>query len=170
MVGIADGKPLGFSTCPTQADEAARRGRAILKLFGGAPEGAGQDDKTVAEIGPTRLAFWDCALDPAWVSEMRGKQSAADRDQDGEHDRPHRGVAEHPRNTERVPAGARFEFRLTIKVLDGEELLPDLLRGLRLLELTGIGGSGSRGYGKLRFTDLTLDGDSLMTRLAAIAI
>ena len=63
-----------------------------------------------------------------------------------------RGVAEHPRNTERVPASARFDFRLTLKVLDDEDLLDDILRGLRLLELTGLGGSGSRGYGKLRFT------------------
>ena len=42
--------------------------------------------------------------------------------------------------------------------------------GLRLLELTGLGGSGSRGYGKLRFTALACDGESLMDRLAAIEI
>ncbi|MBP8282763.1 MAG: type III-A CRISPR-associated RAMP protein Csm3 [Chromatiaceae bacterium] len=170
VVGIADGKPLGFKHLPQLSGEGASRGRAILKLFGGAPEGAGKDDKTVAEIGPTRLAFWDCALDPTWVSEMRGKNLLlTETKMENMIDRI-AGVAEHPRNTERVPASARIEFRLTLKVVDGEELLPDLLRGLRLLELTGIGGSGSRGYGKLRFTDLTLDGDSLMTRLAAIAI
>jgi CRISPR-associated protein Csm3 len=83
------------------------------------------------------------------------------------------GVAAHGmgvRNTERVPAGARFQFRLTLKVIDGEDLLDDILRGLRLLELTGLGGSGSRGYGKLRFTALACDGESLMDRLAAIEI
>lgn len=170
VVGIADGKPLSFKHLPQLSGEAASRGRAILKLFGGAPEGAGQDDKTVAEIGPTRLAFWDCALDPAWVKEMQDKNLLlTETKMENMIDRI-AGVAEHPRNTERVPASARFAFRLTLKVVDGEELLQDLLRGLRLLELTGIGGSGSRGYGKLRFTHLTLDGDSLMDRLAATAV
>ena len=81
-----------------------------------------------------------------------------------------RGVAEHPRNTERVPAGARFEFQLTIKVHDDEDLLDDLLVGLKLLELTGLGGSGSRGYGKLRFTGLTLAGDDLQARLDQLTL
>ncbi len=138
-----------------------------MKLFGGAPEGAGKDDPLVAEIGPTRLAFWDCALDTTWVQEMRDKNLLlTETKMENTIDRI-AGVALNPRNTERVPASARFDFRLTLKVVDGEELLDDLLRGLRLLELTGLGGSGSRGYGKLRFTRLTLDGDSLMARLAA---
>ncbi len=167
VVAIAEGKPLGFRHLPKLNCAAASQGRAILKLFGGAPEGAGKDDKLVAEIGPTRLAFWDCALDPAWVKEMQDKNLLlTETKMENMIDRI-AGVAEHPRNTERVPAGARFDFRLTLKVVDGEELLDDLLRGLRLLELTGLGGSGSRGYGKLRFTRLTLDGDSLMERLAA---
>jgi CRISPR-associated protein Csm3 len=69
------------------------------------------------------------------------------------------GVAEHPRNTERVPAGAAFDFRLSIKVLDGEgDLLPTVLAGLKLIELDSLGGSGSRGYGKVRFENLMLDG------------
>ncbi len=167
VVSIADGKPLGFKHLPKLSGDTATQGRAILKLFGGAPEGAGKDDKLVAEIGPTRLAFWDCALDAIWVQEMQDKNLLlTETKMENMIDRI-AGVAEHPRNTERVPAGARFDFRLTLKVVDGEELLDDLLRGLRLLELTGLGGSGSRGYGKLRFTRLTLDGDSLMERLAA---
>jgi CRISPR-associated protein Csm3 len=170
VVGIAEGKPLGFKHLPKLQGDAASQGRAILKLFGGAPEGAGKDDKIVAEIGPTRLAFWDCALDPSWVKEMQGKNLLlTETKMENMIDRI-AGVAEHPRNTERVPASARFEFRLTLKVVDGEDLLQDLLRGLRLLELTGIGGSGSRGYGKLRFAHLTLDGESLMARLAAIRV
>ena len=167
VVAIAEGKPLGFRHLPKLTGTAAQEGRAILKLFGGAPEGAGKDDKLVTEICPTRLAFWDCALDPAWVKEMGDKNLLlTETKMENMIDRI-AGVAEHPRNTERVPAGARFDFRLTLKVVDGEALLDDLLRGLRLLELTGLGGSGSRGYGKLRFTRLTLDGDSLLERLAA---
>lgn len=170
VVGLTEGSPLGFKHIRKLEGEAATLGRTILKLFGGAPEGSGQDEQLVAEIGPTRLAFWDCGLDSSWVGEMGEKnllltetktENAIDRI---------RGVAENPRNTERVPAGARFDFRLTLKVIDGEDLLDDILRGLRLLELTGIGGSGSRGYGKLRFTSLARDGEPLQERLAEIQV
>ena len=108
----------------------ADQGRRILKLFGGAPEGADQDTKLVTEIGPTRLAFWDCALEPDWVREMKDEKNLLLTETKMENmiDRI-RGVAEHPRNTERVPAGARFQFRLTLKVIDGEDLLDDILRG-----------------------------------------
>jgi CRISPR-associated protein Csm3 len=170
VVGLADGKPLGFRDLGKLSGDGAEQGRTILKLFGGAPEGAGRDDKLVSEIGPTRLAFWDCGLDPTWVKEMGEKNLLlTETKMENMIDRI-RGVAEHPRNTERVPASARFDFRLTVKVIDGEDLLGDILRGLRLLELTGIGGSGSRGYGKLRFTGLTRDGESLQERLQAVTV
>jgi CRISPR-associated protein Csm3 len=81
-----------------------------------------------------------------------------------------RGVAEHPRNTERVPAGARFDFNLTLRVHDGEDLLSTVLRGLKLLELTGLGGSGSRGYGKVKFTNLMLPDRDLLPELGAIQL
>lgn len=80
------------------------------------------------------------------------------------------GVAQHPRNTERVPAGARFEFRLTLRVHDEEKFIDDILCGLKLLELTGIGGSGSRGYGKLKFVGLQQDGESIMDKLSATEV
>ena len=108
----------------------------------------------VAEIGPSRLAFWDCNLKPAWVEDMQRKNLLLTETK-MENTIDHiRGVAEHPRNTERVPASAVFDFQLTLKVHDGEDLLETVLVGLRLLELSGLGGSGSRGYGKLRFLNL----------------
>jgi CRISPR-associated protein Csm3 len=173
VVGVAEGRPLGFRDLSKLSGEGAEQGRTIHKLFGGAPEGAGRDDKLVGEIGPTRLAFWDCGLDPMWVQEM-GQQNLLLTETNMENmiDRI-AGVAAHGmgvRNTERVPAGARFDFRFTVKVIDGEDLLDDILRGLRLLELTGIGGSGSRGYGKLRFTALASDDESLQERLQAVTV
>ena len=169
LVGATDGKPVGFRDIPQLTPDQQPAAKRLLKLFGGAPEGD-PDLSLVREIGPTRLAFWDCNLDPSWVAEMDSRnllltehktENAIDRI---------RGVAEHPRNTERVPAGARFEFQLTIKVHDGEDLLDDLLIGLKLLELTGLGGSGSRGYGKIRFTGLTLAGEDLQARLDQLTI
>ena len=62
------------------------------------------------------------------------------------------GTAENPRFTERVPAGVEFNFRITLKEFEGDEGLEDLLlEGLKLLEHDALGGSGSRGYGRIRF-------------------
>jgi CRISPR-associated protein Csm3 len=152
------GKPLGFSDIALCGGDTQAQAKTLLKLFGGAPEGSGNhDDKLVKEIGPTRLAFWDCALEAGWVREMESRNLLlTETKMENSIDRI-RGVAENPRNTERVPAGAKFEFQITLRVHDGEDLLPMLWRGLKLLELTGLGGSGSRGYGKVKFAKLELE-------------
>ena len=69
------------------------------------------------------------------------------------------GTADNPRFTERVIAGAVFDFRLSLKVLDGEEesLLKTVFAGMHLLEVDSLGGSGSRGYGKVKFEKLTVN-------------
>jgi len=165
VIAVTEGKPLGFGHIARLDREQAEQGKTILKLFGGAPEGGSQDEALVQEIGPTRLAFWDCALTRDWVKMMRDKNLLlTETKMENMIDRI-RGVAEHPRNTERVPAGAVFEFQLTLKVHDNEDLLDTILVGLRLLELGGLGGSGSRGYGKVRFRALALDGEDLQARL-----
>jgi CRISPR-associated protein Csm3 len=169
VVGSTNGKPLGFRDLAELSPEQQALGKTLLKLFGGAPEGS-PDDALIREIGPTRLAFWDCNLDPAWVEEMgRRNLLLTENKTENAIDRI-RGVAEHPRNTERVPAGARFDFQLTLKVHDGEDLLDDVLTGLMLIELTGLGGSGSRGYGKVRFVGLALEGEDIQRRLNQLTV
>ena len=63
-----------------------------------------------------------------------------------------------PRTLERVPAGARFRFRLVFDVLCPEDqpLLARVAEGLRLLEDDALGGGGSRGNGRVTFSALTL--------------
>src|SRR5260221_9204341 len=63
-----------------------------------------------------------------------------------------------PRTLERVPAGARFHFRVVMDVLCAEdrELLPRLVEGLRLLEDDSLGGGGSRGSGRVSLSGLKL--------------
>ena len=77
-----------------------------------------------------------------------------------------KGTAISPRRIERVPAGAEFNFEITYKVYDmgdsgaqDEKNLKLLLIGMKLLELDALGGSGSRGYGKVKFEDVAVDGD-----------
>jgi CRISPR-associated protein Csm3 len=63
-----------------------------------------------------------------------------------------------PRTLERVPAGARFRFRMVVDVLCAEDkpLLARVAEGLRLLEDDALGGGGSRGSGRVTFGGLTL--------------
>ncbi|WP_164730868.1 type III-A CRISPR-associated RAMP protein Csm3 [Anoxybacter fermentans] len=65
-------------------------------------------------------------------------------------------AASNPRLTERVPAGARFNFNLVYNIFEDEDIdrFNFVLKGLRLLEDDYLGGSGSRGYGKIKFDDL----------------
>src|SRR3954467_6437319 len=63
-----------------------------------------------------------------------------------------------PRTLERVPAGARFKTRLVMDVLCDEDapLFMRVLEGLRLLEDDALGGGGSRGSGRVSFSNLKL--------------
>lgn len=64
------------------------------------------------------------------------------------------GTAQHPRQLERVPSGARFRFELVYDVYDDEKQdahLTSIRTAMRLLEADYIGGQGSRGYGKISF-------------------
>lgn len=169
VVSTANGKPVGFSHISGLPADRRESGKTILKLFGGAPD-AQPDEALVREIGPTRLAFWDANLDQSWVKAMDAKNLLyTETKMENSIDRI-RGVAENPRNTERVPAGARFSFNLTIRVHDDEDFLGEILVGLKLVELTGLGGSGSRGYGKLCFTELKIDGADLQARYDAVSL
>jgi CRISPR-associated protein Csm3 len=68
-----------------------------------------------------------------------------------------------PRQMERVPAGVTFAFEIGYRIFDtgdgGEtdrELFQQVVDGLRMVEADALGGSGSRGYGRVAFEGLTL--------------
>ena len=68
-----------------------------------------------------------------------------------------KGIAQHPRQTERVPAGAVFNAEFIINVWDDDdekELIAMFEKGIRLLENDYLGGSGSRGYGQIKFGEM----------------
>ena len=65
-----------------------------------------------------------------------------------------------PRQLERVIRGAKFGLNLVYEYKDNETMLRDfetLQNGLRLLQYDYLGGSGSRGYGKVAFYDIEVD-------------
>jgi CRISPR-associated protein Csm3 len=143
--------------------------KRILQLFGI----SGSDKVGIEEmikIGPTRISFWDCNLNAEWEAQIREDNFSLTEVKTENRINRISGVAEHPRQTERVPAGAQFDFRLSVKKLagDGEDLMNTVLQGLKLLELDSVGGSGSRGYGKVKFVGLKIDGDDAQGRLDAV--
>jgi len=117
----------------------------ILKLFGS----GGDDKEDSSAIGPTRVSFADCLLTEEW---KKSKLSKFEVKAENTINRIS-GTASNPRQTERVPAGVSFEFSINLKIFDneGDSLLEYLLSGLKLLEMDALGGSGSRGYGRIKF-------------------
>jgi CRISPR-associated protein Csm3 len=125
----------------------------LLKLFG--VSGA---DSIPKDLGITRLSFYDIKLTQDSSKNLREKVGALMTEEKTEV-KINRitGTGEHPRHTERVPAGAEFKFKLLVKVFNTDnkdELLDLIKKGLKLLEADSLGGSGSRGYGKIEFEGL----------------
>jgi CRISPR-associated protein Csm3 len=70
------------------------------------------------------------------------------------------GVAKDPRLTERLPAGAELEFEFVYNLYDQTEAIEDLQNleaALRFVEDEYLGGSGSRGYGRVVFEVKSLE-------------
>lgn len=110
---------------------------------------------------PSKLIVRDASLTPESEQELRNCNDLdmpyTESKWENVIDR-RKGTAEHPRQIERVPAGAVFNAEFVINVWDDEEqVLLDLFKkGLRLLENDYLGGNGSRGYGQIKFEKLQI--------------
>ena len=68
-----------------------------------------------------------------------------------------KGTAQHPRFIERVVKGSNFEYEIIFNIYKEEndkKLIKKFIEGMKLLEDDYLGGSGSRGYGKIKFKEL----------------
>ena len=118
------------------------------------------------EIGPTRASFADCPVNKECGEIVRANNWSFTEVKSENSINRIKGTAQNPRFTERVPAGMIFDFSITIKEMEGDEKLQGfLLEGLKLLEYDALGGSGSRGYGRVRFE---LDDEKLQEKFAEI--
>ena len=62
-----------------------------------------------------------------------------------------------PRNIERIPKDSKFDFEIILSVYEGDdENISYLLDAMRLLEDNYLGGSGSRGFGQIKFENIKL--------------
>ncbi len=148
LMGISGGSPLSPSDLEKCTDEEKKEGEKILRLFGS----SGADDEYLSELGPTRVSFADAFLNEDWKKKATENQwSLIEVKSENTIDRI-KGTAKHPRFIERVPSGVEFDFCVALKIMEEDEELEDfLIDGLRLLQMDALGGSGSRGYGKIEF-------------------
>lgn len=154
VVGITSGAPMSHDKLDKLNGNQRQQAEKIIRLFGSAA--TIKDEKTAAYFGPTRLSFWDCQVTEAWLEERKTRnQSLTEIKAENVINRIS-GTAQHPRKTERVPQDARFDFNLTLKLLedDPKDLIDLVLIGMKLIEAEGLGGATSRGYGKVVFEEL----------------
>jgi CRISPR-associated protein Csm3 len=124
----------------------------IIRIFG--TSGA---DK--AEIGPGRLIMRDAMLTDTWAERIKQGEHLGEIKYENTINRI-TGTALNPRPLERVPSGVTFILDISYRVFDMEdngkvdlENFKYVEEGLKLLELDTLGGSGSRGSGKIAIRD-----------------
>jgi len=150
---VDDGKPVSVVDKNGNKKSNFEKAKGIVKLFG---NGLTIKNSNIAkEIGPTRLSFSDCNL--INKKELLDKNALTEEKIEVTIDRFTGSVGgSGPRHMERVPAGAKFEFNISLIEFENDENLEAILAlGMKLLELTNLGGNGSRGYGKIEFMEIT---------------
>jgi CRISPR-associated protein Csm3 len=134
----------------------------ICLLFGRTPgrmERVTGDALEGGSSSPARLAVFDAALELDSITpQMRENLDDELTEVKSENAIDRITSQANARTFERVPVGARFRTRFVLDVLCEEDapLLGMLVQGLRLLEDDALGGGGSRGSGRVRFSELKL--------------
>lgn len=120
----------------------------ICKLFGN-----GNPKKT---IEATRLIFRDANLLTGFEEYAQGEEKI-----EVKIDRQKLSAFQGGnRIQERIAAGAKFNFEVMIRVFekdDQEKFKERLKEAIKIVELEFLGGSGSRGYGQVKFSDLKFE-------------
>jgi len=134
----------------------------ICLLFGRNPgrmERVQGETLDTSQATPARLAVFDAPLDPESITaQMRENLDDELTEVKSENSIDRITSLANPRTLERVPAGATFQVRMVMDVLCDEDapLFLRVIEGLRLLEDDSLGGGGSRGSGRVRFSNMKL--------------
>jgi len=151
LMAKTKGEPVQARTLNGLSGDQKDKCLKILKIFGS----SGSDTDAIVEnnIGPTRVSFADCPLNAQWREKARTSRWDFFEVKSENSINRIEGTARNPRFTERVVSGAEFDFSVSLKLLGENEsdLFDYLLCGLKLLEMDALGGSGSRGYGRIAF-------------------
>ncbi|MBS6600229.1 MAG: type III-A CRISPR-associated RAMP protein Csm3 [Clostridium sp.] len=118
----------------------------ICRLFGTSKKNA---------IRASRILFSDMIMTNA--EELRDMDVQSLTEVKFENSINRQTAVANPRQIERVIRGAKFELDCIYEAENEEEIIDDiklLAEGMKLLEYDYIGGSGSRGYGKIKFLNV----------------
>lgn len=164
------------------SENAANDSPEMLALFGkpGANDKNKTDDKNEQKNTNTRLFVRDAKLN---TTEFIKKFNDRDkRDFDFSETKTENvidrstGAAKHPRNIERVPAGATFDFSMVVDMYEGdkEEVYCSLIENaIELIHYDYLGGHGSRGSGEVKININSIKGkafsaDGIIDQVSAI--
>ncbi len=156
---LGDGKPIGSHSSFGNA----KYRDLIVHLFGDSSDGRNaKKDEKIKQIEITRVIFRDCFItQEVRKAYLENRVKLTESKYENVIDRKTgTTIGGGLRQIERVPSAIEFDFTISIRVFkdDNEELLKNtILLGLKLLELDALGGSGSRGYGRVRFDELKVD-------------
>ena len=123
----------------------------ILRLFGCAKK-----DK----LKNSRLIFSDMVMDKDNWEKLKKLGLQSQTEAKFENTISRMTSEANPRQIERVVRGATFPLQLIYNVENEDEIIEDitlLKEGMTLLSYDYLGGSGSRGYGKVRFSGVAAD-------------
>ena len=133
-----------------ELEDIKKEDNSIKRLFG-------SSDPVVT----SRLQFQDILLSDKSIEELK----------DAEFDLPYTeikyentidrttGIA-NPRQLERVPAGSEFDFKIVYNIEKIEEIneyMENILLMIDVLEDDYLGGHGTRGYGRIKFKNFSLN-------------
>lgn len=122
---------------------------AVCSIFGSAAEKASRN---------TRLVVQDAYLDTESMEPLKEGLELEWTEVKWENSIDRITSGAHPRQIERVPAGSRFQAGFTFTVYENADLhhLHDFILTMRLLEDDYLGGSGTRGYGRIQWETMKL--------------
>src|SRR5438309_895590 len=134
----------------------------ICLLFGRNPgrmERVQGESLDTSQATPARLAVFDAPLNVESITpQMRENLDDELTEVKSENAIDRITSQANPRTLERVPAGARFHIRMVLDILCNEDrvLVSRIVESLRMLEDDSLGGGGSRGSGRVKFSGLTM--------------
>lgn len=108
-------------------------------------------------VTPTRLIVRDAVLSEEGVKRLKEMKTDLEfTEVKWENVIDRITSAANPRQMERVPEGAEFELGMIYNVFNESDKsnLKELFKAMELVEHDYLGGSGSRGYGKVKFEDM----------------
>lgn len=152
LYGLQPNNPKNKKMIYVPDKDATKEGLMIGKIFGVPAE---SDIKE-----PTRLIVRDAFMTEDSVKLLKSLETDLPYTEVKTEVTINRATSEaNPRQMERVPAKTKFDFEMVVNIYEEDnekEILDEILKGLTLIQDDFLGGSGSRGYGKVKFVITSL--------------